>query len=343
VNVVPITDGDAARWRDYVAPNANASLYHDYRWRRVIERAFKRETHYLAAVDTHGSVRGVLPLARLKSPVFGDFLVSLPYFNYGGVLADHVTAVDALRRAAEELAQEAGVDHVEYRHVSDVWPDAPKRTDKVAMLLPLPADTAALDKRLGSKVRAQIKRPLKEGAKVEHGGVECVDAFYEVFAHNMRDLGTPVYAKRFFAEIAATFPDEVRIFVVRLAEKPVAAGFVLRHRDRAEIPWAASLRDANRIGVNMLLYGRILEWCVEQGVGTFDFGRSTIDAGTYRFKRQWGAEPVQLYWHYWLPPGRELPQIRPDNPKYRMMVSLWQRLPVPVATALGPHIVKNIP
>ena len=343
MNVVPITDDDATRWQAYVAANPNASLYHDYRWRGVIERTFGRTTTYLAATGEGSRVHGVLPLARLKSPIFGDFLISLPYFNYGGVLADSPDAVDALRSAAEERARLLGVDHVEYRHTSDVWPNAPKRIDKVAMLLPLPTDTATLDKRLGSKLRAQIKRPLKEGASVEHGGQELVDDFYTVFAHNMRDLGTPVYAKRLFTEIAETFPNEVRIFVVRLAEKPVAAGFVLRHRDRAEIPWAASLREANRVGVNMLLYGRILEWCVEQGVGTFDFGRSTIDAGTYRFKRQWGAEPVQLYWHYWLPSGRELPQIRPDNPKYRLMVSLWQRLPVPVATALGPHIVKNIP
>jgi FemAB-related protein (PEP-CTERM system-associated) len=338
-----IGEDDAGRWQAFVATRPDASLYHDYRWRGVIERAFDRETFYLAAMDEAGQIVGVLPLAHLKSPVFGDFLVSLPYFNYGGLLAESPDVRAALRRAAEELASALGVDHIEYRHVTDIWPEATQRTDKVAMLLQLPSDTATLDKSLGSKLRAQIKRPLKEGATVDHGGLEHIDDFYRVFAHNMRDLGTPVYGKRFFKEIAEAFTAETRVFVVRLGGAAVAAGLVLRHRERAEIPWAASLRDANRIGVNMLLYGRILEWCVEQGVRTFDFGRSTVDAGTYRFKRQWGAEPLQLHWHYWLPSGRALPQIRPDNPKYQLMVRLWQRLPVAVATALGPHIVKNIP
>ncbi len=328
---------------EFAESRGDAALYHDYRWRDVIRRVFSRETCYLAAIGKTGEIHGILPLARLNSLVFGDFLVSLPYFNYGGVLADSNEAHQTLLFAASEYASNLGVDHIEFRHKADVWPELSKRLDKVAMTLDLPADPDVLSKQLGTKLRAQIRRPIKEGASVNVGGSENVDAFYAVFARNMRDLGTPVYPKRFFTEIASSFADQTRIFVVSLDGEAVAAGFVLRHRDRVEIPWAASLRESNRIGVNMLLYFSILEWCVEHGVKTFDFGRSTIDSGTYRFKAQWGAEPTQLFWHYWLPDQRDLPQIRPDNPKYRMLVNLWRHQPVALANLIGPRIAKNLP
>jgi serine/alanine adding enzyme len=343
LKVIKATDEFRDRWNNFADSRSDAALYHDYRWRDVIRRAFGRETCYMAAVGASDEIRAILPLARLKSLVFGDFLVSLPYFNYGGSLADSDAARETLLSAAAEYASGLGVDHIEFRHEADVWPRLSKRLDKVAMVLRLPDDTDALSKRLGTKLRAQIRRPIKEGASVTIGGSEHVEAFYAVFSRNMRDLGTPVYPKRFFVEIASTFAKETRIFIVSVAGEPVAAGFVLRHRNRVEIPWAASLRESNRIGVNMLLYFSVLEWCVQQGVRTFDFGRSTIDSGTYRFKAQWGAEPIQLYWHYWLPDQRDLPQIRPDNPKYRLLVNIWRRQPVALANLIGPHIAKNLP
>ncbi len=276
--------------------------------------------------------------------VFGDFLVSLPYFNYGGVLADSIEARSSLLLGAADLAKRMGVQHIEFRHTADVWSQLQKRTDKVAMQLPLPCDPDILFKQLGAKLRAQIRRPTKEGASVAEGGVELVDDFYLVFARNMRDLGTPVYPKRLFTEIGLAFRDQCRVFVVFVAGQPVAGAFVLCHRDRVEVPWAASLKESNRIGVNMALYWSVLKWCIARGAKLFDFGRSTIDSGTYRFKAQWGAEPQQLYWHYWLPePEGRLPQIRPDNPKYAMLVRLWQRQPVALANLIGPYIVKNLP
>jgi FemAB-related protein (PEP-CTERM system-associated) len=159
----------------------------------------------------------------------------------------------------------------------------------------------------------------------------------------MRDLGTPVYPRRFFAEILAAFPAQAKVFVIDIADKPVAAGFVLTHRSTAEIPWASSLREANRTGANMLLYWAVLRDAVAAGLTRFDFGRSTRDSGTYRFKEQWGARPQQLRWHYWLPVGEALPHLNPANPKYRTAIALWRKLPVPVANWLGPHIVKYLP
>lgn len=343
ITVVDADDSLAPAWNAFVAAAPGAELYHDYRWRALIAAVFGHASLYLLARDSAGEVRGVLPLVRLRSRLFGDFLVSLPYFNYGGVLADSPSAALALTEAAGRCARDLGVAHVELRHRANAEFDWPVREDKVSMVLDLPPTEDALWKSFDSKLRAQIRRPEKAGATARFGGAELLEDFYGVFARNMRDLGTPVYPKRLFRAILAAFPKEARVCIVNLADKPVAAGLVLTHRSTMEIPWASSLREANSSSVNMMLYWTVLRAAVAAGCTRFDFGRSSKDSGTYRFKAQWGSLPEQLRWHYWLAAGRTPPQINPGNPKYRLAIALWKKLPLPVANLLGPQLVKNLP
>jgi serine/alanine adding enzyme len=330
-------------WRRFVDGAEQAELYHDYRWRLLIEEVFGHECHYLVARDSSRAIRGLVPLVRLRSLLFGDFLVSVPYFNYGGILADSVAAERVLTDAVAAHGRTLGVSHAELRHRVGRSLEWPARDDKVSMMLELPAGEEALLKSFGSKLRAQIKRPQKAGATCRSGAHELLDDFFAVFARNMRDLGTPVYPRRFFARILELFPGQARLFVVDLRGKPVAAGLVLQHRATLEIPWASSLREANQEGVNMLLYWAVLQHAIASGCRRFDFGRSTKDSGTYRFKQQWGAQPQQLCWHYWLSGDRELPKITPTNPKYRLAIALWKRLPLAAANWLGPQIVAKLP
>lgn len=328
-------------WDDFVCGQGDAGVYHLAGWRELIECVFGRETYYLAA-ERAGHLCGVLPLVRLKSVVFGDFLVSLPYVTYGGVLAENPIVGRELLQHATELAQKLGVAHVEFRH-SQEWPGMPARTDKVAMQLTLTGDSELLWKKLGAKLRAQIKRPLREGAQCVVGGEELIDEFYGVFAIKYRDLGVPVYPLRWFRGVLEAFPDLTRVFVVRVGSHPVAASIVIGFNGKLEVPWAASLHAADRYGVNMHLYWSMLKYAEEQGYSMFDFGRSTRGSGTYRFKQQWGAEAVQLYWHYWLRNSSELPHINATNPKYQAAIAVWRRLPLWVTNRVGPRIVKNLP
>ena len=332
---------DGTDWNAFVGKTARAELYHDYRWRTLMETVFGNECHYLFARDD--GIRGVLPLVRLRSRLFGDFMVSVPYVNYGGIVADAPHIEQALLAAAQRLARELGVAHIELRHRSDSEFDLPIRDDKVTMRLALPASEEALWNSFKGKLRSQIRRPEKAGATTRSGGAELLRDFYSVFARNMRDLGTPVYPLRFFRAIVDTFSREAKLHIVMLEGRPVAAALTLAHRSTVEIPWASSLRSANSVGVNMLLYWSVLRDAVAGGLRWFDFGRSTKDSGTFRFKQQWGAEPQALRWHYWLPSGGELPRLTPSNPKYRLAIAVWKRLPLPVANALGPLLVKHLP
>jgi serine/alanine adding enzyme len=288
--VEQVGDAAAGDWDSFVAAAPGATAYHRYCWRTLIAQVFGKQSYYLAARQ-NGAIVGVLPLVRLKSLVFGDFLVSLPYLSYGGLLAATPEAREQLLAAATALARELGVSHMELRHSAVECGGLTARDDKVTMLLELPDTAAALFQQCGSKLRSQVKRPQKEGAVCVSGRDELLPEFYAVFAENMRDLGTPVYPLRFFAGILAMLPQSARVFVVRWKGAPVAAGIVISHGATLEIPWASSLRDANAIGVNMLLYWTILEYACESGHRVFDFGRCTVDSGPHRFKKQWGAVP----------------------------------------------------
>lgn len=342
MSILHTTRADDARWDAYVNAQPTACLYHRAAWRRIVEEAFGHHTHYLLALD-NDRVSGVLPLARLRSRLFGDFLVSLPYVNYGGCCADTEAIEQELLAEAVRLARDLGVDHMEIRTESARERGLQMRSAKASMRLPLPGTSDELWNGFSSKLRSQIKRAQKEQMEVTVGHLDQLDAFYEVFAINMRDLGTPVYARGFFETVLRELPDSSWIVTVTLQGKPVAACVLLGFRDVIEIPWASSLREYNKLSPNMLLYWHSLKFAVERGFRLFDFGRSTPDSGPYKFKAQWGATPVPLFWHYWVRGGGSLPELNPNNPKFSLAIKVWQRLPVALTRIIGPSIVKKLP
>jgi FemAB-related protein (PEP-CTERM system-associated) len=223
-----------------------------------------------------------------------------------------------------------------------MFPDLPCRQHKVTLLLRLP-EAGACWSSLDKKVRNQIRKAEKSGLTAHSGGAELLEEFYTVFARNMRDLGTPVYGRAVFEQILRTFPDSARLHVVRLGRTPVAGGLTVRGRARLEIPWASSVRDYNSLCPNHLLYWHAIQHAIATGCDVFDFGRSTPGEGTFKFKEQWGAQPVPLHWEYLLNGTDQIPDTNPDNPKYARLVETWKRLPVWLATTVGPHIVRCIP
>ena len=336
-------DADVLAWDRYVLKSPVSSGYHLAGWRRVIEEAFGHCTYYLTARDEHGAVQGIVPLVLLASRVFGRFLVSLPFVNYGGLVATSPDAYRVLEGDAIEQAKALDAAHIELRHEWPIETGSVSTERKVSMRLSLPESYELLLKAFPSKLRSQVRRAQKEGMTARVGGIECLDEFYTVFSRCMRDLGTPVYAKGFFAKILEVFPKEARICIVSHGVVPVAAGFLYGFRSSLEIPWAASDKRFNKLAPNMMLYGTVLEYACQQGFKVFDFGRSSPDSGTYRFKEQWGAQPHQLYWYYWMGERRQVPQLNPQNPKYALAIRAWQNLPLAVANRLGPHIVKYLP
>jgi len=302
---------------------------------------------------------GILPLVHLKHFLFGNSLISLPYFDMGGILADDEKVEQALLEEAMRIGQDLKASTLELRHVGPLpWLvsgecRSPRfenglvgqtLSHKVRMVLELPDKPEALMSSFKAKLRSQIKKPIKEGLTAKIAGKVLLDDFYSVFSANMRDLGSPVHSRKLIENVLTEFSNEARIAVVYgKGSRPMAGSIVIGFKNTLENPWASALRDYSALCPNMLLYWTMLEYACNQGFRYFDFGRSSPGEGTYFFKQQWGARPVPLNWHIISVNGRSLASEGvPDRARFGKAISCWQKLPVPVAKILGPKIRKYI-
>ena len=340
LRVGALGDRDDA-WDAFVATDAASTFCHLSGWRRVMSKALGHRCDYRVVEDDDGRIHGVLPLVHVKG-VLGHFVVSIPFVNDGGPLGSD-DARELLVTDAVEVARRSGAKLLELRSRQHL-PGPVRATDrKITVLLDLPESTDELwSKTFRSKVRSQIRRPMKEGMTASSGH-DQLDAFYAVFARNMRDLGTPVLPRSFFAALVATFGDAVRFSTVRSADGvTAAAGCCVRWRDEQEIVWASSLREYNPFSPNMLLYASVMEDAVRSGVRRFNFGRCTPGGPTHRFKQQWGGYDIPLPWPSWSRDGAVGPPT-PDKPIFQLATSVWSRLPLGIANRLGPIIARQIP
>jgi serine/alanine adding enzyme len=317
---------------------------HESGWSQALRDGLRHRSFDLTAHDGGGRVVGWLPLTLVESLFFGRFLVSQPYLNSGGVWTAESSAATALIDRAVALSDELQVKHLELRHEVRVEHErlTKQRDDKVHMRLALPGTAEALMKSFKSKLRSQVKKSFENPFSVHWGRTELLPEFYFLFARNMRDLGTPVYSPKLFESILGAFPETSELCVVRLVGKPVAGALLLHNRGITEVPSASSLREFNSTGANMWMYWQLLQRAMERGSATFDFGRSSLESGTYKFKEQWGAVPHPAVWQYYVRSGAP-EDMRPNSPKRQRLIQAWQKLPVWVTRWVGPSIVRGIP
>jgi len=374
-----ITLHDRAVWNDYVARHPEANAYQAFQWQTIVAEAYGCKTYALAAVNGStptsagqpAALVGLLPLVHLKSLFFGNRLVSMPYFDHGGIIADNPEYEGALIQAAVALGHKLKARHLELRHLDkiaslnsvcmegeqdrearatlenpalhDAWS---LRSHKVRLLLSLPDSSEALMKGFKSKLRSQINRPTKAGLTAKIGGSELLDDFYNVFSINMRDLGSPVHAKALPRCVMTHFSKEARIVIVYSADEPVASALMLGFKDVMINPWSSALRRKSKDSPNMLLYWHMLAYAADHGFRYFDFGRSTPQEGTYFFKRQWGATPQPMYWYTHRLARSEgkavYDQALPESKKRAYASALWRRFPIRLSRLVGPLIRKHI-
>jgi FemAB-related protein (PEP-CTERM system-associated) len=331
--------GDERRWDEYVAGCPSAGLYHRYGWARVIERSYGHRATYLWAHDVAG-VRGVLPLVVFRGALGGRSLVSLPFLDEGGLCADDDAARNALWSAAQALAAREGATVTELRQADPSGLALAPLGSKVSVRLELASDPGVMWKRLDAKVRNQVRKAGSSGLTSAWCGIDGLSDFYGVFRHNMRDLGSPVHARRFFASILEEFSGDARLLLVRDRQRVIAGGVVVVFRDTVLVPWASSLREYRTQCPSNLLYWEVMRSACDKGLRWLDFGRSTPGGGTYRFKMQWGGQERRLHWQ--VDPSDRASVIDSENPRYRWLIQAWQRLPVPVASAVGPLLRRRL-
>lgn len=333
--------GSPAEWDTFVRFAETGTQCHLWGWKSVIERVLGHECFYLAARTPDGRLDGVLPLVRVSSRVFGSYLVSMPFLNYGGPLGSE-RAVQALSARAIELARNGDIELLEMRSRTALPVELPVSHRKITVVrdLALGAPGKVWDS-LRAKVRSQVRRPQKEGIVVRIGP-DQVGPFFSVFSRHMRDLGTPTQSRRLFDALVETFPSQVWFGCAYDGARPVAAGCGFRWNSEFEMTWAASLMEYNAVAPNMLLYWAFMERAAELGLAAFNFGRCSPGSGTHRFKQQWGGRDEPLWW-YQHPTGRRAATPSADDKAFSWGPRMWKRLPLPIANMIGPRVVRLIP
>ncbi len=343
----PFTDAAGPAWDAFVIAQPGGTFFHLAAWKGVIERAFGHTAHYLMA-EQDGVITGVLPLVHVRSRLFGNALVSNPFCVYGGPLAADRESAEALTAQACALMQSTGVPVLEYRFqeppamaldAGDGWVS---RADDlyVTFRKPIVADADANLKAIPRKQRAVVRKGIQNALTVEVE--DGVDNLHRVYAQSVRNLGTPVFSRRYFSLLRSAFGKDADVLTVFDGGVPIASVLNFYFRDQV-LPYYGGGTPAarNRAG-NDIMYWEVMRRAGERGYRMFDFGRSKTGTGAFAFKKNWGFEAEPLHYRFRLKPGASLPEINPLNPKYRLFIAAWKRLPVPVANLLGPPIVRGI-
>jgi FemAB-related protein (PEP-CTERM system-associated) len=339
-------DAPTARWDSFVQTCPQATFFHRAGWQRVIEAAFGHRTWFFLA-ERDGQIEGVLPLAQIRSRLFGHSLIALPFCVYGGVAALTGAARSALDAEALQLAASLKVGHLEYRNLEPAHPDDPAWLGKdlyVTFRKEIGADDEANMNAIPRKQRAMVRKGIKLGLAGEID--QDVERFFTAYASSVHRLGTPVFSKKYFRLLKEEFGDdcEVRVIVQgEGTEKRLVAGVLsFFFRDEVLPYYGGGMPVARDVAGNDFMYWNLMQASAAKGCRIFDFGRSKRGTGAFDFKKNWGFTAQPLPYAYRLVASQELPDVNPLNPKYQLFIKLWQKLPLPLANTLGPHIVKDL-
>lgn len=342
MQIIRCDPSHGAVWNAFVHSSPRASFYHRAEWRAINQRCFGHESVYLGAIDGDALV-GVFPLVRLKSRLFGNLACSMPFVNYGGPAGLTESIEAQMMEEAAAVATEWGADYLEVRSQRAFGEQYPSSDHKVSMTIALDRDPEAVMARFKRDQRAEIRRAAKAGFTTRFGN-DLVRDFYLVLSESWRELGTPIFGIDYLEAILAAFPDSTRICVVYDAEGvPAAGAFDGLHRDTVEGMWLGMRAEYRRQLVGYVLYWELIKHACEMGYQVFHLGRSSKDSGGEQFKKKWNAEALQLYWTYVLRTRKDMPSLNPDNPKYRLAIKAWRKLPIAATRALGPYIARSIP
>ncbi|MFH1615850.1 MAG: FemAB family XrtA/PEP-CTERM system-associated protein [Planctomycetota bacterium] len=339
---IQVVENFDLRYDSFISGFDDGRICHLPAWSQAVTKDTGLKSFYLAAIDDE-SLLGVFPLVYVNSKLFGRFLVSQAFSDYGGMLAVNEKVRESLFYKALETAKETRCKMIEFRNITALPYDLHLWEDKITMVLPLDPDPEKIWKSFNPKVRNQVRKAQKSNITASNGRLELLDDFYKIYTKRMHELGTPAYPKKILKNLLAAFPERGRIFVVKLKGLTLGAGLTFYFNGFVEMPLASTNTDYNSICPNNLLYWSVIEYYCLKGAGYFDFGRCTVEGPTYRFKKQWGADPVQLNYQYWTVEGQELNILSPANPRYKRRIELWKKMPLWFTRIVGPMISKNLP
>ena len=341
VEVCQFQSGAEDDWDRFVMASPSGTFFHLSAWNTVVEKVLGRRTFCFAARDEN-SLRGVFPISWVRSRLFGDCLVSSPLAVYGGVCADDEDAYSSLLKAGQDLANRFGVKYLEMRNRSEPFTtNLPGRDLYVTFTQDLSAGPDKLMQALPRDTRYAVRKSIKAGLRWTED--VSLGEFYEIYAHSVHRLGTPVFSKKLFTLLRSEFPKHCRLFGVRKDKKPIAAVLCLYFRDQVLPYYAGALPEFYKDSPNNFMYWSLIAQSCAEGYKVFDFGRSKRGTGSFQFKSAWSMEATQLPYRYYLVRAKEVPHMSPVDQKFQLPVRLWKQMPFGLTKVLGPQLIRRIP
>ena len=340
VTVGLMGSADAARWDRFVLACPQATFFHRAGWQRVIEQAFGHPTWFFYA-EIDGEIAAVLPLAQIRSRLFGNTLCSLPFCVYGGIAAHAAdgAAAAALDRAAQTLAVRLRVDHLEYRHRQRRHPDWSGQQRYVAFRKALLAEPDANLAAIPRKQRAMVRKGIAFGLR---SAIDTdIAPFHAAYADSVHRLGTPVFAPAYFRLLREEFGADCDVLTVRHGAGVVCGVLSFYFRDQV-LPYYGGGDAARALAGNDFMYWELMRRACERGCRLFDFGRSKLGTGACDFKKNWGFAAEPLHYEYQLHRAKALADHTPFNPRFQPLIAAWRRLPLSLANRIGPHLVRQL-
>lgn len=329
-------------WDSFLQNHESASFYHLFGWKEINERSFGHKTFYLAAMDGK-RVLGVFPMVYVKSRLFGRILCSMPFVNFGGPCSLNAETENLLLQEAVSIVNKYHVDYLEIRGLYKLDKTLPTSEHKISLTIELSSDPEIIWKAFSTKHRNDIRRAYKKGLEIKVGGYDMLDVFYKVLSESWRDLGTPIYKKKYFEDIVAGFPDLIKIFVVYHQDVPVATAFNGYYKNTVEGMWAGILTKFRQLHPTYVLYWEMIRHACKNGFTNYHLGRTSVHSGGEFFKKKWHAETKQLYWQYYMNGTEQIPQLNVQNPKYHFAINAWRKIPIKLTELIGPSIARCIP
>jgi len=328
-----------SRWDNFVQASVDATFFHQSGWKEVIERAFGHKTFFLYA-ENEGIITGILPLVHINSLFFGNTLVSIAPCVYGGIVARDEHSYLELDKEACRLAEELGVDCLEMRNRVQKTPERPYKKLYVSFRKELDADVETNFLAIPRKQRAMVRKGIEAGLTSVID--TTIDRIYRAYSESVRNLGTPVFSKKYFQTLKDVFADQCEVLTVEHKGQLIASVMSFYFKDEILPYYGGGTELARELKGNDFMYWEVMRRAVEKGIKVFDYGRSKIGTGSYSFKKNWGFTPEPIFYEFYLVKSSSVPDINPLNPKYQFFIAAWKRLPLAVSQWVGPWLSKDL-
>lgn len=339
LEAIPLKDG-GAEWLAYLAMSDAADICHHSAWGNVFHGTFGLES-VLILHRSEGRIDGGVPLIIFDQPLTGKALVSMPFLNYGGILADTAEVREKIARGCRTVLEHFGGDYVEMRHIaSGLGPLADRtRENRITYRLDVNRPAEDIFKTFRKQLRTRLRRTAEQNL-TQYQGTERLDHFYHLFAAAMREHGTPVMPRRFFELILEHLSGHARMMIAYKDGRPVGGKLLLQFKGRTTMTWGCYPNRYKHLLANYYLTWELIQQSAQSPIRRLDFGRSEPGSSGHDYKSNWGPTEVPIFVDYLATDPSKIPNLKPENVKFKLAIAIWKRLPLGMTKLIGPHLAR---